>query len=75
MQSDCKEFIESLTDHGVDYMVFGAHALAYYGRPRYTEDLDVVVRRTEENLEKLLTALLKFGLPVSRVAIERLFHN
>jgi hypothetical protein len=41
--------------------VVGAHALALYGKPRYTGDLDLWVQPALENIEKLIRALDAFG--------------
>lgn len=60
---DFDEFIESLIAHGVEFLVVGAYALAFHGAPRFTGDLDVWIRPTEPNAERLLTALQAFGFP------------
>jgi len=41
---DFDEFIGCLTAHGVEFIVVGAYALAYHGAPRFTGDLDVLIR-------------------------------
>ena len=41
----------------------GAHALAFHGAPRFTGDLDVLVRPTAENGQHLLDAIAAFGFP------------
>ena len=51
-------------------MVVGAYALAYHAEARYTEDFDVWIRRTQENIAKLYAALREFGLPISRDEIQ-----
>jgi hypothetical protein len=61
---DFDEFIESLTAHGVDFVVVGAYALAFHGAPRFTGDLDILVRPTLDNATRLLAALEAFGFPV-----------
>lgn len=38
--------------------------MAFYGRPRNTEDVDLWVKPTEENVGRLVEALAGFGLPV-----------
>ena len=43
-------------------MLTGALASSYYGRPRTTLDIDVVVRVTEEHLAQLATALTSADL-------------
>ena len=41
---DFDEFIGSLTAHGVEFVIVGAYALAFHGAPRFTGDLDILVR-------------------------------
>ncbi len=42
-------------------MIVGSYALAYYGAPRYTGDIDVFVNRTENNAKQIIEALKEFG--------------
>ncbi|GMV90075.1 MAG: hypothetical protein AMXMBFR81_30050 [Chthonomonas sp.] len=46
-------------------MVVGSHVMAFFGRPRFTEDLDLWVRRTEANGEAIMKALREFGFEIS----------
>ena len=39
MEQDVREFIELLNARDVRYLVVGAYALAYHGRPRDTGDI------------------------------------
>ena len=49
LPEDWRAFIESLNSNGVEYLVVGAVALAHHGFPRYTGDLDVLVRNSPDN--------------------------
>ncbi len=40
LHPDWKEFLRLLNSHGVEYLIVGAHALAFHGHPRYTADID-----------------------------------
>ena len=60
-EQDFIDFIELLNIHEVEYMIIGAHALSYHGRPRHTGDLDIWINPTEENADKLLKVLHDFG--------------
>ena len=53
-------------------MVVGAYALAAYGYPRATGDIDIWVRCTVENAEKVLQALKDFGAPLFGLTLEDL---
>ena len=61
LSNDLREFLESLNSRGIDYVIVGAHSLAFHGRPRYTGDLDILVRATSENAAKLVDLLNHFG--------------
>ena len=60
-RTDWNAFIESLLHRGVRFMIVDAHALAAHGRPRYTEDLDILVEPTQANARRLGAALGDFG--------------
>lgn len=61
LSKDLREFVELLNANKVDYLVVGAFAVAFYGVPRYTADLDLLVRPTVENGGRVLRALSEFG--------------
>ena len=61
LNKDWREFLELLNSNGVEYLVIGAFAVAFHGFPRYTADLDLLVRPTEENAHRALRALSEFG--------------
>ena len=61
LPQDFKEFLELFNAKGVEYMIVGSYALAYYGAPRYTGDMDVFVHRTEHNAKRIIKALNEFG--------------
>ena len=61
LSKDLREFVELLNANKVEYLVVGAFALAFYGIPRYTADLDLLLRPTIENGRRVLLALDKFG--------------
>jgi hypothetical protein len=61
VQQDFKELFESLNANQVEYLIVGGYALAFHGAPRFTGDMDVLVRPTAENGRKVLAALQSFG--------------
>jgi NAD(P)-dependent dehydrogenase (short-subunit alcohol dehydrogenase family) len=50
-----------LKRHGVRFLLIVAHALAAHGRPRYTQDLDVLVDPTPANARRVSAAIAEFG--------------
>ncbi|GBO56398.1 hypothetical protein APA_4734 [Pseudanabaena sp. lw0831] len=61
LNQDFKEFIQLLNDNQVSYLVIGGYAVAVHGHPRYTKDIDIWIEISEENSQKIITALTEFG--------------
>lgn len=61
LNPDFREFIESLNDNGVRYLVVGGYAVAFHGHPRYTKDFDVWIEMSEANAARMVAALEQFG--------------
>lgn len=40
---DYAEFIRTLNEHRVRYLVIGGYAVAFHGYPRATDDVDVLI--------------------------------
>ena len=61
LNSDLREFLESLNSNEVKYVVVGGLAVAFHGAPRYTGDLDVLVEKSSDNAARLMQTLAAFG--------------
>ena len=61
LSADLREFIGLLNSRDVEYVIVGAHSLAYHGRPRYTGDLDILIRPSPANASKIAAVLRDFG--------------
>lgn len=55
-----REFIESLNEHNVRYLVVGGYAVAFHGNPHYTKNLDVWIEMSPANAKNIVDALQKF---------------
>jgi hypothetical protein len=62
MLNRLKEVFKSFHQHDVKYVVIGGIATILHGVPRTTFDLDILIEATQENVEKLLEAMLDAGL-------------
>jgi phage replication-related protein YjqB (UPF0714/DUF867 family) len=58
---DFKDFLASLNEARVRYLVVGGYAVALHGHPRYTKDIDVWVGLDEENAGRLIQAIETSG--------------
>lgn len=59
--NDFKELLALLNAHKVEYLVVGAFAMAHHGAPRFTGDLDILVRPEKDNAMRILACLKEFG--------------
>ena len=52
-----KSVVEKLQQAGIDYVICGSIAASFYGVERSTQDVDIIINPTEEQLTKLLKLL------------------
>ena len=57
--ADLPALLAALCDSGVEFIIVGGVAAVLQGVPITTNDLDIVHRRTPENVARLLEVLLK----------------
>jgi hypothetical protein len=68
---DWYDLIAALLDANARFLVVGAHALAVHGVPRGTQDLDVWIDSSRDNVERLWHALAEFGAPLASLGVSR----
>ena len=61
IQPDFKELLVLFNEQNVEYLIVGGYALAFHGAPKYTGDLDILVRSDSANAQRILKALTLFG--------------
>ena len=64
LTKDFREFLQCLNARGVEFLVIGGHAVAFYGYPCATADLDVWIAVSEANALRIVEALKNFGFQV-----------
>lgn len=67
LNKDFQEFIELLNLNKVEYLLVGGYAVAYYGYPRYTKDIDIWINTTAKNGDKIMQALIDFGFKINSI--------
>ena len=60
-QPDFRELLALFNAHRVEHMIVGGYALAFHGAPRFTGDLDLLVKPAPDNARRILAALAEFG--------------
>lgn len=64
LNEDFRDVVVLFADGGVEFVVVGAYALAFHGAPRASGDIDLFVRPSPENAERVFSSLVKFGAPL-----------
>ena len=61
LPKDFKELLQLLNSKKVEYLVVGGYAVALYGYPRATGDMDIWIAISKDNAHKTVEALKEFG--------------
>jgi len=75
VEKDYEEFLSLLNKHNVKYCIIGAFAVAFYAKPRYTKDIDILVDSSKENAQRILIVLEEFGFGELAISIEDLTRD
>ncbi|MBK7391954.1 MAG: nucleotidyltransferase [Chloracidobacterium sp.] len=70
LNPDFRDILLSLRRAEVEFIVVGAYALASHGRPRATGDIDIFLRNSPNNAERVMRALREFGAPLENISTE-----
>ena len=70
LDPDFHDILSSFAAEGVDYLVVGAYAVAAHGLPRATGDIDLWIRPTRENAQRVWRALASYGAPLDAVRVD-----
>jgi hypothetical protein len=71
---DFEELLAALNSAGAEYLIGGAHAVAFHARPRATKDLDLYLGPGRRNARRVVRAIANFfgGTAPSYVSIDNL---
>jgi hypothetical protein len=64
LNEDFRDLLVLLADAGVEFVIVGAYALAFHGAPRASGDIDVFLRPSPINAQRVFDALARFGAPL-----------
>lgn len=70
-----RRLVKNFNAARIDYMFTGALAASYYGMPRTTMDVDIVVKAAREHLKALATLLRKAEMKVDERRIDEAFES
>lgn len=69
LNDDYRELLQIFSEKNVRYLLVGAYAMAVYGYPRATADLDIWVEASTDNSAAVYDALAEFGAPLGLVTV------
>ena len=72
LNPDFRDMLSELSAQQAEFLVVGAYALAGHGLPRATGDIDIWIRPTRDNAERVWRALVAFGAPLETLTLEDL---
>ncbi len=75
LEDDFVEFLKLCNKHQVQYLVIGGYAVSIHGYPRATKDLDVCIKISDHNAEKMVEVLNEFGFGSLKLAKEDFLKN
>ena len=61
VEKDYEELLKFFDKYKVKYCVVGAYAVAFYAKPRYTKDMEILVEPNIRNGKRIVNALNEFG--------------
>jgi hypothetical protein len=67
LNPDYKDMLSALYEEKVEFLIVGAYAMAAYGLPRATGDIDLFVGTETVNSRKVYKALQRFGAPLTEI--------
>lgn len=69
LNEDFRDLLVVLADAAVEFLIVGAYALAFHGAPRASGDIDLLVRPSPENAQRVVSALARFGAPLESAGV------
>jgi predicted nucleotidyltransferase len=58
---DFRDLLKLFNNLGVEYLLIGGYAVGVYGHVRATNDIDIWIAVTDDNISKVKQALTEFG--------------
>ena len=70
IEKDYEELLKLLNKHKVKYCIIGSYAVAFYAKPRYTKDMDILIEPSIENSKRIVNALNEFGFKSLELSVK-----
>lgn len=70
LPQDFKELLQLLNSKKIKYLIVGGYAVALYGYPRATGDMDIWIALSADNAQKVAGTLKEFGFDTPQLKQE-----
>jgi len=67
LPDDYVDLLREFIAGDVEFLLIGGWAVAAHGHGRTTDDMDVLIRASEENGMRVMAALERFGAPTAKI--------
>jgi len=72
---DFQDFLNAFNNNDVDYILLGGYAVILHGYSRTTGDMDIFVKKTKKNYQKIVRAFSEFGMPTFDMTEDNFLKN
>ncbi len=72
LNPDFRDMLSALNAEHVEFLLVGSYALAVHGLPRATGGMDIWIRCSDENAQRVWRTLQCFGAPLTDVTLDDL---
>ncbi len=69
LPQDFRDLLVGFSDAGVEYVLVKGFAVAHHGHVRATKDIDLFVRTSSDNAQRIVEALRDFGAPLEALKV------
>ncbi|MCD6311669.1 MAG: hypothetical protein J7M11_04340 [Elusimicrobia bacterium] len=66
-ERDFRDFLICFNKYRVNYCIIGGFSVIYHSRPRFTNDMDILIKPSSGNSKKVYKAMKDFGADVSNI--------
>jgi|SRR5579875_1845719 len=70
MYQDYRDLLFAFHAHGVKYFIMGGYAVIFHAQPRFTRDIDLLIKPDLSNAQATYAALPAFGAPLHAIRPE-----
>jgi hypothetical protein len=75
LQKDFAELCSLFNAKRIKFLIVGGYAVAFHGAPRFTGDLDILIRPDIEQVGHMLEALHEFGFPARQIVAAEMLQD